>query len=153
MSHPLGDVLGLIQNPAGGPAYLPAVRPTNDADVVHPVLVKVTGHAADASSAAPDPKAPAADACAEVRRLAHGVKDYALEKFPLPDGKGGMGIVHEAVHKATGTVAALKKPGSLRENLTARDAGCRRTSTGAGPVGRNRARFSSAASPAPPCGG
>lgn len=139
MSHPLGDVLGLIQNPAGGPAYLPAVRPTNDADVVHPVLVKVTGHAADAY--------------AEVRRLAHGVKDYALEKFPLPDGKGGMGIVHEAVHKATGTVVALEKPRSLRENLTARDAGCRRTSTGAGPVGRNRARFSSAASPAPPCGG
>ncbi|NSL43660.1 serine/threonine-protein kinase [Streptomyces sp. 8P21H-1] len=117
----LGDVLGLIQNPAGGPAYLLGVRPTNDADVVHPVLVKVTGHAAAASSAAPDPEPPAADAYAEVRRLAHGVKkDYALEKFPLPDGKGGMGIVHEAVHKATGTVVAFKKPRSLRENLTAR---------------------------------
>lgn len=47
-------------------------------------------------------------------------KDYTLEKFPLPDGQGGMGIVHEAEHKATGTVVAFKKPRSLRENLTAR---------------------------------
>ncbi|WP_225652066.1 protein kinase domain-containing protein [Streptomyces pseudogriseolus] len=117
----LGDVLGLVQNPAGGPAYLLGVRPTNDADAVHPVLVKVTGHATAASSAVPAPEPPAADVYAEVRRLARGVKrDYALEKFPLPDGKGGMGIVHEAVHKATGTVVAFKKPRSLRENLTAR---------------------------------
>ncbi|MDH6502451.1 serine/threonine-protein kinase [Streptomyces sp. SAI-149] len=117
----LGDVLGLVQNPAGGPAYLLGVRPTNDIDAVHPVLVKVTGHAAAASSAAADPAPPSEDAYAEVRRLARGVKkDYALEKFPLPDGKGGMGIVHEAVHKVTGTVVAFKKPRSLRENLTAR---------------------------------
>ncbi|MGA5881161.1 serine/threonine-protein kinase [Streptomyces cellulosae] len=117
----LGDVLGLVQNPAGGPAYLLGVRATNDTDAVHPVLVKVTGHAAAASSAGPDPEPPSADAYAEVRRLAAGVRsDYALEKFPLPDGNGGMGIVHEAVHKATGTVVAFKKPRSLRENLTAR---------------------------------
>ncbi|MER8119159.1 serine/threonine-protein kinase [Streptomyces sp. NPDC094031] len=117
----LGDVLGLLQDPAGGPAYLLGVRPTNDVDAVHPVLVKITSHAASASPAAPDPEPPPADAYAEVRRLARGVKkDYALEKFPLPDGHGGMGIVHEAVHKATGTVVAFKKPRSLRENLTAR---------------------------------
>ncbi|WP_107469010.1 serine/threonine-protein kinase [Streptomyces griseiscabiei] len=117
----LGDVLGLVQDPAGGPAYLLGVRPTNDVDAVHPVLVKITGHAATASPPAPAPEPPPADAYAEVRRLARGVKkDYALEKFPLPDGKGGMGIVHEAEHKATGTVVAFKKPRSLRENLTAR---------------------------------
>lgn len=117
----LGDVLGLVQDPEGGPAYLLGVRPTNDTDVVHPVLVKVTGHAAAVSSAAADPAPSADDAYAEVRRLARGVKkDYALETFPLPDGKGGMGIVHEAEHKATGTVVAFKKPRSLRGNLTAR---------------------------------
>ncbi|MEU4080423.1 serine/threonine-protein kinase [Streptomyces venezuelae] len=117
----LGDVLGLVQNPAGGPAYLLGERPTNDITAVHPVLVKITGHTAAAPSAAPDPEPPAADAYAEVRRLARGErKDYALEKFALPDGEGGMGIVHEAVHKTTGTVVAFKKPRSLRENLTAR---------------------------------
>ncbi|MFE1518258.1 serine/threonine-protein kinase [[Kitasatospora] papulosa] len=117
----LGDVLGLVQNPAGGPAYLLGELPTNDINAIHPVLVKVTGHAAAASSAAPDPEPSSADAYAEVRRLARGVKkDYALEKFPLQDGEGGMGIVHEAMHKATGTVVAFKKPRSLRENLTAR---------------------------------
>ncbi|MFB7763300.1 hypothetical protein [Streptomyces xiamenensis] len=47
-------------------------------------------------------------------------KDYALEKFPLLAGKGGVGIVHEAVYKATGIVVAFKKPCSLREHLTAR---------------------------------
>ncbi|MFI8521004.1 serine/threonine-protein kinase [Streptomyces sp. NPDC085481] len=117
----LGDVLGLVQSPAGGPAYLLGVRPTNDIDAVHPVLVKITGHAAVASPAAPAPEPPSADNYAEVRRLARGVRqDYALEKFPLPGGQGGMGIVHEAVHKATGTVVAFKKPLSLRENRTAR---------------------------------
>ncbi|MBQ0890044.1 serine/threonine protein kinase [Streptomyces sp. RM72] len=117
----LGDVLGLVQNPAGGPAYLLGERPTNDITAVHPVLVKITGHTAATSSATPDPEPPAADAYAEVRRLARGErKDYALEKFALPDGEGGMGIVHEAVHKTTGTVVAFKKPRSLRENLTAR---------------------------------
>ncbi|MFF9436753.1 protein kinase [Streptomyces sp. NPDC014735] len=116
----LGDVLGLVQDPAGGPAYLLGVRPTNDINAVHPVLVKVTGHAA-ALPASPDPEPSSADAYAEVRRLARGErKDYALEKFALPDGEGGMGIVHEAVHKTTGTVVAFKKPRSLRENLTAR---------------------------------
>ncbi|MFH8582579.1 serine/threonine-protein kinase [Streptomyces zaomyceticus] len=117
----LGNVLGLVQSPAGGPAYLLGERPTNDIDAVHPVLVKITGHTAAASPAAPDPEPPAADAYAEVRRLSRGVrKDYALEKFALPDGEGGMGIVHEAVHKETGRVVAFKKPRSLRENLTAR---------------------------------
>ncbi|HBF82492.1 MAG TPA: hypothetical protein DD420_21945 [Streptomyces sp.] len=117
----LGDVLGLVQNPAGGPAYLLGARPTNDTAAVHPVLVQVTGHAAPAPPAAPGPELTSADVYAEVRRLARGVKkDYALEKFPLPDGQGGMGIVHEAVHKETGTVVAFKKPRSLRENLTAR---------------------------------
>jgi hypothetical protein len=117
----LGDILGLVQNPAGGPAYLLGMRPTNDINAVHPVLVKVTGHAATGASAAPVPEPSSADVYAEVRRLARGVKkDYALEKFPLPDGEGGMGIVHQAVHKATGTVVAFKKPRSLRENLTAR---------------------------------
>ncbi|MGY5051658.1 hypothetical protein ACWDE0_39680 [Streptomyces sp. 900105755] len=83
--------------------------------------MKVTGHAAAVSSAAAEPEPPSDDVYVEVRRLARGVKkDYALEKFPLPDGKGGMGIVHEAVHKATKTVVAFKKPRSLRENLTAR---------------------------------
>ncbi|MEV7156969.1 serine/threonine-protein kinase [Streptomyces misionensis] len=117
----LGDVLGLVQSPAGGSAYLLGARPTNDVDAVHPVLVQITGHAAAASPAVPDPRPSSADAYAEVRRLARGVKkDYALEKFPLPDGEGGMGIVHEAVHKDTGTVVAFKKPRSLRGNLTAR---------------------------------
>ncbi|WP_127452976.1 serine/threonine-protein kinase [Streptomyces sp. B29(2018)] len=117
----LGDVLGLLQDPAGGTAYLLGALPTNDVDAVHPVLVKITGHAATASPAPVDPEPPSADAYAEVRRLARGVKkDYALEKFPLPDGQGGMGIVHQALHKATGTVVAFKKPRSLRENLTAR---------------------------------
>ncbi|MFE7485105.1 protein kinase [Streptomyces sp. NPDC057552] len=117
----LGDVLGLVQNPAGGPAYLLGERPTNDITAVHPVLVRITGHPAATSPATPDTDPPAADAYAEVRRLARGErKDYALEKFALPDGEGGMGIVHEAVHKTTNTVVAFKKPRSLRENLTAR---------------------------------
>ncbi|WP_328580458.1 serine/threonine-protein kinase [Streptomyces sp. NBC_00370] len=118
----LGDVLGLLQSPAGGPAYLLGSLPTNDVNAVHPVLMKITGHhPADAPT--PDDLAPppAADPYDAVRRQARGVKkDYALQKFPLPDGKGGMGIVHEAVHKETGTVVAFKKPRSLRENLTAR---------------------------------
>ncbi|MCX4826585.1 serine/threonine protein kinase [Streptomyces sp. NBC_01142] len=117
----LGDVLGLVQSPAGGPAYLLGSLPTNDVTAVHPVLVKITGHVPAASPAAEEPAPPAADPYSEVRRQARGIKkDYALEKFPLPDGKGGMGIVHEAVHKETGAVVAFKKPRSLRENLTAR---------------------------------
>lgn len=117
----LGDVLGLVQGPAGGPAYLLGELPTNDIGAVHPVLVKITGHAPAAAPAARDSAPSAADLHSEVHRLARGVKkDYALEKFPLPDGEGGMGIVHEAVHKATGAVVAFKKPRSLRENLTAR---------------------------------
>jgi hypothetical protein len=116
----LADVLGLVQSPESGPAYLLGVRPTNDIDAVHPVLVKISGHATiDSSAPAPEPRS--TDVNADVRRLARGVKkDYALETFPLPDGEGGMGIVHQAVHKATEAVVAFKKPRSLRENLTAR---------------------------------
>ncbi|MEU2901212.1 protein kinase domain-containing protein [Streptomyces sp. NPDC001273] len=118
----LGEVLGLAQDPEGGSAYLLGSLPTNDIDAVHPVLMKVTGHVpADSPTVEEHMPAPASDPYAAVRRQARGVKkDYALEKFPLPDGKGGMGIVHEAVHKPTGTVVAFKKPRSLRENLTAR---------------------------------
>ncbi|MFJ6752414.1 serine/threonine-protein kinase [Streptomyces sp. NPDC091266] len=118
----LGDVHGLLQSPAGGPAYLLGSLPTNDVSAVHPVLMKITGHVpADASAAGDLAPPPAADPYDAVRRQARGVKkDYSLQKFPLPDGQGGMGIVHEAVHKETGTVVAFKKPRSLRENLTAR---------------------------------
>ncbi|MDX3694945.1 protein kinase [Streptomyces europaeiscabiei] len=119
----LGDVLGLAQNPAGGPAYLLGSLPTNDIGTVHPVLMKITGHAPAATPAVDQPQAPApaADPYAAVRLQARGVKkDYALDIFPMPGGEGGMGVVHEAVHKATGTVVAFKKPRSLREKLTAR---------------------------------
>lgn len=118
----LGDVLGLTQSPQGGPAYLLGTLATNDIDAVHPVLMKITGHTpAGAPAVEERPTPPGADPYAAVRRQARGVKkDYALETFPLPDGEGGMGIVHEAVHKSTGAVVAFKKPRSLRENLTAR---------------------------------
>ncbi|MEH0515260.1 hypothetical protein QBC31_31850 [Streptomyces sp. B21-079] len=119
----LGEVLGLAQAPEGGPAYLLGSLPTNDVGVVHPVLVKITGHAPAVSQAVEEEPAPApaADPYAAVRQQARGNRDdYALEKFPMPGGEGGMGIVHEAVHKPTGTVVAFKKPRSLREQLTAR---------------------------------
>lgn len=54
----LGDILGLVQDPAGGPAYLLGVRPTNDINAVHPVLLKITGHTAAVSSAAEDAEPP-----------------------------------------------------------------------------------------------
>ncbi|MFF6783870.1 protein kinase [Streptomyces sp. NPDC012510] len=85
--------------------------------------MKITGHFPSGSPALKEEHTPppAADPYAAVRQQARGVKkDYALEKFPLPDGEGGMGIVHQAVHKPTNTVVAFKKPRSLRENLTAR---------------------------------
>ncbi|WP_328625638.1 protein kinase [Streptomyces sp. NBC_00353] len=119
----LGEVFGLAQAPEGGLAYLLGSLPTNDVGVVHPVLVKITGHAPAVSPAVEEEPAPtpAADPYAAVRQQACGNRgDYALEKFPMPGGEGGMGIVHEAVHKPTGTVVAFKKPRSLREQLTAR---------------------------------
>ncbi|MFG2425088.1 protein kinase [Streptomyces sp. NPDC048448] len=120
----LGDVLGLAQSPAGGPVYLLGSLPTNDIGVVHPVLLEITGHIPAAAPVVDEQEhpAPAADPYAAVRQRARGVKkDYTLEKFPLPGGdKGGMGVVHEAVHKTTKTVVAFKKPLSLREKLTAR---------------------------------
>ncbi|MFG2211979.1 protein kinase [Streptomyces sp. NPDC048638] len=118
----LGDVHALLQSPDGGPAYLLGSLATNDIEAVHPVLVKITGHVPAATPATGEPAPPAdADPYGAVRRQARGERgDYALEKFPLPDGQGGMGIVHQAVHKPTGTVVAFKKPKSLRENLTAR---------------------------------
>ncbi|MGV9401717.1 protein kinase domain-containing protein [Streptomyces sp. NPDC003667] len=119
----LGEVLGLAQSREGGPAYLLGSLPTNDIGTVHPVLMKITGHFPSGSPALEEKHTPppAADPYAAVRQQARGVKkDYALEKFPLPDGEGGMGIVHQAVHKPTNTVVAFKKPRSLRENLTAR---------------------------------
>lgn len=118
----LGAVLGLAQAPEGGPVYLLGSLPTNDVGVVHPVLVKITGHAPAVRAVEEEPApAPAADPYAAVRQQARGDRgDYALVKFPMPDGEGGMGIVHEAVHKQTGTVVAFKKPRSLREQLTAR---------------------------------
>ncbi|MFJ9379294.1 protein kinase [Streptomyces sp. NPDC101455] len=119
----LGEVLGLAQNPAGGPAYLLGSLPTNEIGAVHPVLMKITGHAPTTTPTVDEQQAPdrAADPYAAVRQHARGVKkDYALEIFPLQDGEGGMGIVHEAVHKATDTVVAFKKPRSLREQLTSR---------------------------------
>ncbi|WP_331752801.1 protein kinase (plasmid) [Streptomyces sp. NBC_00637] len=119
----LGEVLGLAQTPAGGPAYLLGALPTNDIGAVHPVLMKITGHAPDATAPVDEQQAPApaADQYAAVRQLARGVKkDYALEKFPMPGGKGGMGVVHEARHKTADVVVAFKKPLSLRERLTAR---------------------------------
>ncbi|WP_330309918.1 protein kinase domain-containing protein, partial [Streptomyces sp. NBC_00589] len=118
----LGEVLGLAQRPEGGPAYLLGALPTNDIGMLHPVLMEITGHFPATSAAVEEqPPVPAADLYTVVRRQARGVKkDYALETFPLPGGEGGMGIVHEAVHKATQTVVAFKKAKSLREKLTAR---------------------------------
>lgn len=119
----LGEVLGLAQTPEGGPAYLLGSLPTNDVGVVHPVLVKITGHTTAVSCAIEEElvPVPAANPYAAVRQQARGDRgDYALEKFPMPGGEGGMGIVHQAVHKPTGTVVAFKKPRSLREQLTAR---------------------------------
>ncbi|MFF4827466.1 protein kinase domain-containing protein [Streptomyces sp. NPDC001204] len=119
----LGEVLGLAQSPEGGPAYLLGALPTNDIGAIHPVLMKITGHFPAGSHAVEEqPPAHAADPYAAVRQEARGERnDYALEKFPLPGGdKGGMGVVHEAVHKPTNTVVAFKKSKSLREKLTAR---------------------------------
>ncbi|MGX6738963.1 protein kinase domain-containing protein [Streptomyces peucetius] len=118
----LGEVLGLAQSPEGGPVYLLGALPTNDIGALHPVLMKITGHFPAGSPATEkQPPAHAADPYAAVRQQARGVnKDYALEKFPLPGGEGGMGIVHKAVHKTTDTPVAFKKPKSLREKLTAR---------------------------------
>lgn len=119
----LVEVLGLAQAPEGGPAYLLGSVPVNDVGVVHPVLMKITGHVPAVSPVVEEEPAvaPAADPYAAVRQQACGNRGaYALEKFPMPGGEGGMGIVHEAVHKPTGTVVAFKKPRSLREQLTAR---------------------------------
>ncbi|MEV0442955.1 serine/threonine-protein kinase [Streptomyces spectabilis] len=116
----LGDVLGLVQSPANESTYLLGALPSNDVNAVHPVLLEITGCASAASPAAAGP-ARAADPYSEVRRQARGVKkDYAQQRLPLTDGEGGMGVVHQAVHKKTGTVVAFKKPLSLWEKRTAR---------------------------------
>lgn len=86
----LAGVLGLAKNP-GGRRRIPAgARPTNDNDAVHPVLVKISGHATVTSQAAPDPAMPSADAYAQVLRLARGVRgglcpgDAASAMFQSP---------------------------------------------------------------------
>ncbi|MFC9249749.1 hypothetical protein ACFT7S_38645, partial [Streptomyces sp. NPDC057136] len=64
---------------------------------------------------------PQSPGVAAVRHQARGERvDYALEKFHLPGGEGGMGVVDKALHKPPGAVVAFKKPNSLREKLTAR---------------------------------
>ncbi|MBG7704795.1 hypothetical protein HCJ76_43730 [Streptomyces sp. MC1] len=71
----LGDVLGLVQSLVGKPAYLLGALPRNDIDAVHPVLAKITGHTATASSGAEAPEPPSADAYSEVRCLCPGSEE------------------------------------------------------------------------------
>ncbi|MEU6578298.1 protein kinase [Streptomyces sp. NPDC046805] len=108
----LGELLGLAQDPAGGPAFLLGSLPSNDHTQIRPVLLQITGHRPAVPRSEPVPGVSSYDVVSQTARGERG--DYALEPRPLAP-PGGQAEVFPATHKPSGTVVAFKRRSGWRE--------------------------------------